>query len=422
MTGLLPHTHGMLWVHHCVDEDQGRLRTRFPHWAQRLADCGYETGYFGKWHVEHSESPGDFGWHADGSKKNELFREYARKVRRREEGPEDFSLVRYNDRPEGYRTTVHYAVSDYPVEYRGEALVTDLASDFISRAEEPWCCFASCQEPHDPFVCSRESFELYDVDDIPVPPNWNDDLAGRPGLYRKTARVFKDMTERQRKEAAACYYARITDVDRQFGRLIDQLEDSGRMDNTIVVLTSDHGELLGAHGMYCKNFSAFEEVYHVPMLLSGPGIRRGASSEARVGLHDVGPTLLDLAGAEPLGEAHGRSFAEVLRDPDIADESCERGFAEYFGTRYLLTQRVFWDGPWKLVLNGFDFDELYDLEQDPYEIKNLIDDPGCREQIKDMMKQVHRLMLETGEDSIIGANYPALRIEPFGPQILDESA
>lgn len=425
MTALLPHAHGVLWVTHCVDPDQGTLRGEYPHWVHRLDDQGYRTGYFGKWHVENTESPGNFGWQVDGSLHSDMFREHARKVRGKAPPPARYSLVRYNDRPEGYTPTVHYAVSDSPRHHQGAALVTDLAEAFLRQQEgtAPWCCVASVQEPHDPFVCSRESFDLYDVDRLPLPPNWNDTLEGRPGLYRKCARIFGGMTERQRKEAAACYYARVTDVDRQFGRLLDLLDVGGRIDNTIVVLTADHGELLGAHGLYCKNISAYEEVYNIPMVLAGPGIAGGRERNARVGLHDLGPTLLEMTGANPLEHTHGRSFAELLPDPapSGSGDGFTRGVAEYFGSRYMLTQRVFWEENWKLVLNGFDFDELYDLETDPYEMDNRIDDPACRAQLRDMMAGFHRMMRDTGEKSLAGANYPPLRLVPFGPNILDSA-
>ena len=146
----------------------------------------------------------------------------------------------------------------------------------------------------------------------------------------------------------------------------------------MIVLASDHGELLGSHGLYCKNIGGFEEVYQIPMVVSGPGIYEGLVSEARVGLHDLAPTLLELAGEETIGDPDSRSFAATLKDAKGSVGTFTRGFAEYHGGRYRLTQRVVWDGPWKLCLNGFDFDELYNLDDDPYEMTNLIDRPEPR--------------------------------------------
>ena len=422
MTGLLPHSHGVLTVTHCVHEDQCELRTEKPHWAQRFEEAGYRTGYFGKWHVERSEELERFGWHVNGTPGTEIYREHAAEVRGRNPQESQFSLSKSISGPEGYPDALLYGVHETPPETRGMGITSSLAGKFLGDVlggSEPWCCLVSVTEPHDPFVTSREAFERYSVDDIPVPPNWGDDLAGRPGLYWKAARVFAGLTEKEKREAAACYYASITEIDEQFGRLIDQVEKAGELDGTIVVLTTDHGEFLGAHGLYQKNVGAFEEAYNIPLVVSGPGIAAGAVSQARVGLHDVCPTLLELAGLDTIGEPESRSFAPALRDPDGESGKYQTGYAEYYGTRYWFTQRVIWDGPWKLVWNGFDFDELYDLADDPYELRNLAGSPAHQNRVREMMAQAWRIVRETDDHPLGGSKYASLRLAPFGPGILD---
>ncbi len=425
MTGLLPHSHGVLTVTHCVDDDQAVLRTDKPHWAQRLADAGYSNGYFGKWHVERSNDLTQFGWQVNGEASQEMFAEHRREVVGSDAGETEYSLSKSIVGPPGYPDGLLYGVQDTPAEKRGVGVTSSLASQFLNDAlggTDPWCCFVSVLEPHDPFVTTREAFEKYDVGDIPVPPNWGDDLSGRPGLYHKAARVFANLTEREKREAAACYYASITEIDEQFGRLMDQVEQAGQLDDTIVVLTSDHGEFLGAHGLYQKNVGPFEEAYNIPLVMSGPGIEAGAVSQARVGLHDLCPTLLELAGLESIGEPESRSFAPVLRDPAGESGNFQTGYAEYFGTRYWLTQRIIWDGPWKLAWNGFDFDELYNLEDDPYELRNLAGDPRHQGRVREMMVQAWKIVLETNDHALGNSKYATLRLAPFGPGIVDESA
>tara|TARA_B100001964_G_scaffold173885_2_gene191551 strand:- start:1607 stop:2878 length:1272 start_codon:yes stop_codon:yes gene_type:complete len=423
MTGRLPHSHGVLEVIHCVDDDQCNLRPELPHWAQRLEASGYHTGYFGKWHVERTDDLARFGWQVDGGSKSERFRSRAVAVSTETKADGSFTLRGMNEKPEGYSESLLYGVTDVPPEQRGVGITTDLAMEFLQQSQvgdSPWCCFVSITEPHDPFVTGEEAFARYNVDSVELPPNIDDGLAGQPGLYRKAGLTWKGMTERQKKEAAVCYWASITEIDEQYGRLLGFLEASGQLDDTIVVLSSDHGELLGAHGLYCKNVSGFEEVYNIPLVISGPGIGSGVVSEARVGLHDLCSTLVELAGAEPITVPDSKSFVSALRDSTGSAGDFTQGFAEYHGGRYRLTQRVIWDGPWKLCWNGFDFDELYNLDDDPYEMNNRIADGDVQDRVRSLMRQAWQVVRDTGDTALLRSHYPILRLAPYGPDILDD--
>ncbi|MCP4640448.1 MAG: sulfatase-like hydrolase/transferase [bacterium] len=417
MTGLLPHSHGVTQVTHCTFDDESVLRTDRPHWAQQLSEAGYRTGYFGKWHVERTDDLAPFGWQVNGERSNPLYQEHARSVRKGD-GKSKLLWSKDISVPEGYVTQPLFGVTDQPVEERMLGMTCDLASQYLDDvmgAQEPWCCFVSVIEPHDPFIAHERFYKQYDPDTIPVPPNWNDSLQDRPGLYRKSARAFAGLSERDKKQAAACYYATVTEIDEQYGRLIDRLEEAGQLDNTIIVLTSDHGEFLGAHGMYTKNVGAYEEAYNIPLVVSGPSIAQGQTSDALVGIHDICPTLLELTGLDPFDIPDSRSFAPVLRDPDGGDAGFTSGYAEYYGTRYWLTQRVVWDGPWKFVWNGFDFDELYNLEEDPYEMTNLAEKPDHEEHLRHMMRVAWDYVRKTGDKPLEGSKYFSLRLAPFGP-------
>jgi arylsulfatase A-like enzyme len=422
MTGLLPHNHGVLTVTHTVDADQSELRADEPHWAQRLSAAGYRTGYFGKWHVERTYDLDRFGWQQSASEGSEPLRRLEGEAAERV-NTGSFSLEMHLENPPGYERQRFYGVTDVPPERRRVGIRTELALEFLDgalAANEPWCCFVSVIEPHDPFICGEEAFALYDVDSIELAPNVHDDMSDRPGIYRKAARSWDGMTDRQHREAAACYYASISEIDQQFGRLIDRVKAAGQLEDTIIVLTSDHGELLGAHGLYCKNFTASEEIYNIPLILAGPGIRRGEVADARVGSHDLCPTLLELTGSDGIDSPDSRSFAEVLRDPWGAPADFQTGYAEYFGVRMALTQRVVWDGQWKFVFNGFDFDELYDLAADPYEMVNLASNPQYRDRLRWMTKQMWDVVTRTGDHSLLNSQYPILRVAPYGPLIEQE--
>ena len=198
MTGLLPHNHGVLTVTHTVDSDQSCLRTEHPHWAQRLEIAGYKTGYFGKWHVERSSKLEQFGWQINGTNGNELWQQRQKEILGNNPPQQTFSLQRNLDNPPGYKESIFYGVTDLPSEQRNMGVTVSLAEDFLRQAsttDDPWCCFVSLQEPHDPFISEQSAFDLYEVDGIALPPNVRDDLQGRPGIYRKAARVWQTFTD-----------------------------------------------------------------------------------------------------------------------------------------------------------------------------------------------------------------------------------
>lgn len=420
MTGLLPHSHGVLTVTHTVDRDQCVLRTDKPHWAQHLQAAGYRTAYFGKWHVEHTDNPAAFGWETSGLPGSDLWRERQAELKQQYPGEDGYVFERMLSGPPGYAPSRFFGVTRVPPEQRGMGVSVSLAEDFVRQqagSGKPWCCFASVSEPHDPYVCGTEAYALYDPDCIELPENSQDPMLNKPGLYRKAARVFSELKEADRRQALACYWGSISELDRLFGRLLEVLDETGQADNTIVVFTGDHGDFLGAHGLYEKNVGAFEEAYQIPLIVAGPGLPAGTVSPARVGSHDLAPTLCELTGVEPMDTGEARSFVPVLRDSSRASEFTT-GYAEYFGTRYILTQRVLWQGPWKLVWNGFDEDELYNLEDDPGEMRNLISDPSTAGVVRELMAEAWRIVRDTGDHTLWRTAYPTLRLAPYGPEIV----
>ena len=418
MTGLLPHNHGVMWVTHVVDSDQGLLRTDKPHWAQRLQAAGYDTAYFGKWHVERSNSPSRFGWATDGTMENEAYKAFAAdRLDPAYRSPARLASHKTCQAP-GYADTLHYGVTRTPPEQRPMGVITAMAEPWLETAlksDRPWCVCVSVPEPHDPFVCGEAAYALYSADALELPPNACDPMTDKPALYRRAAAIWRDLTDAEKKQATACYYASITELDAQFGRLIERVEQAGAMDNTLVIFVADHGEFLGAHGLYCKNFGAFEEAYNIPLIMAGPDVAAGVVSNARVGSQDLCPTILDATGAEPIPGPDSRSFAAVLRNPDD-DADFQTAFAEYHGGRYLVSQRIFWEDNWKFVFNGFDYDELYDLERDPFEKVNLAARPECRARVERMMTHVWQRMRDTGDHSLMNTGYPILRIAAIGPE------
>ncbi len=416
MTGLFPHNHGVLEVEHGVDPDQCVLRTENPHWAQGLQASGYDTGYFGKWHVDRTGELENFGWntydirgarsHANASQKGFGVDDTL-----------DPETVRLYQGPDGYNDTLKYAVTDVPPNDRPVGGPATLACDWLKDkpVDVPWCCVVSYYEPNESLIVGREAREQYDADKIALPENLHDDLTGRPNIYRRDQQIWQDVADDEWREIIACYYGRITELDGQVKRVLDALESTGQLDNTIVIFTSDHGRYVGSHGLEAHKCGGFEEIYSVPLVVSGPGVASGVTTEAIVGFHDLCPTILELGGVDPFDTADSKSFADLLRDPETAAGNHRQGYAEYFGTRFRLTQRIYWEDEWKFVFNGFDFDELYNLADDPWEMENLISKPEHTDRVKQMMAGIWHRMHETGDTTLLNSHYHSMRFAAIGP-------
>jgi choline-sulfatase len=423
MTGLLPHNHGVLEVEHGRDADQCLLRTDKPHFAQRLVESGYSTAYFGKWHVERTNQLEDFGWQVNRVKSDE----HVKFMGVGDDGglPVDPLLSRWNEGPvPGYNRVLHYGVTDVPPEKRYAHQTVDEALKFLSDKSEasdasPWCACVSFSEPNEALVVSRETFEKYDVNAIPLPENLHDDYSGKPNIYKREGAISKGVSDDEWRMALACYYGRITEVDAQLGRLLDWLENSGQAENTVVIATADHGRYVGSHGFDAHNFGAFEEIYRVPMVIAGPGIAAGIDSDALVSFPDLCPTLLEITGAQAIENLDFRSFADVLKNPEGKEGEFFSAYGEYHGTRFPLCQRVLWEGNWKFVFNGFDFDELYDLKNDPAEFDNLAAQPEHKDRVESMMAGVWKRVKESGDRAILETHYYSMRFGAVGPNALN---
>ena len=435
LTGLLPHAHGVTDVTHAVPPTQADLAHGVELWTSRLKAAGYRVGYFGKWHVERSDELERFG-----------IDEYEVDLRltgvASHDGPLDPRVA--VEQP-GYRPFLLAGVTDDDPSASREAYLVDRGIDYLRRAEasgEPWALFVSTEAPHDPYVVPRELYERYDPAALELPASFGDPLADRPAVYRRIAEAWQGLSETQVRQAIACYYAACSLVDDQFGRLLAALDEAGGKADTYVVFTSDHGDYLGAHGLFLKGVAQFEEAYKVPLVVRGPGVAPGTVVTEPVSLLDVGRTLMRLLLGEDWG-GHGRDLSPLVRGgPDVgaavgapgasagaagpggdaspagrADDA--QAYAEFHGQRLRYTQRIVWRGDHKYVFNGFDDDELYDLATDPHELENLARRPEARELKRSMAAAMWRVARDTGDDTLFGAEYGMFRFAPVGPGAAD---
>ena len=415
-TGLHVHAHGMYDCTHTVDESRARFRADLPTWSGALADAGYHCAYFGKWHVERSGDLSRFGWRHQGDDNYKAWRH----ANGHGDAPVPELLVKL-EAERGYSERPICGVTDDPVEATRTAQIFSSGAGYLTeqmQGDEPWCLFLSTPDPHDPYIVPRSYYDMYDPAAIAQPPSFDDDLHCKPNVLKRMQSVYDDLEWEDFARAIACYYAQCTVIDSQVGVVLDALEQTGQADNTVIVLLTDHADLLGAHRMFTKGVTPYEEVYNVPLIISAPERRSGALCERIVSIGDLCPTVLELAGLEPFEVSHFRSLCPLLEDPAGAGWEDE-AYAEFHGQRYFFTQRILWHDDTKYVLNAYDYDEMYDLAADPYELENVAYTPAYASRKDDMLKRIWRRVHATGDATLANAQYNSLRFLDLGPDCVE---
>ena len=261
----------------------------------------------------------------------------------------------------------------------------DMANDFIREERVgPWLMSVNMFDPHSPFDPPQKYLDRYDPAMLPD-PLWSDrDPAAHAKLGLLDGAAAIELP--RAKEVMAAYYAMLELIDDNVGRMLAALEESGQRENTLVIFTSDHGELAGDHQLVGKGCRFYECLVRVPLVCSWPGkVREGAVSDALVELIDIAPTLLELAGIEAPPRMQGRSLWPLLSG--AASEHREYVRCEYYralnpdapGREHLQGNyaTMIRDQRHKLVCyHDRAMGELFDLETDPGEFNNLWDDPA----------------------------------------------
>jgi arylsulfatase A-like enzyme len=270
------------------------------------------------------------------------------------------------------------------------------AIEFMSRNKgRPWLFSVNPFDPHHPFDPPPEMLAHYDPDRLPPPEYREGELVDKPfyqqrthehGLGRSGQFSFLRTTDRQRRQVIAAYYAMVENVDAAVGRMIGALEATGQLENTVIVFISDHGEMLGDHGLYLKGPFMYEQAVRVPLILSAPGrLKSGLRSDALVELVDLAPTLLELAGVPVPERMQGKSLLRICGGQADPHHHKDRVYCEYYNTTvgfgpprpYVTMMR---DSAYKIVVYaGLDEGELYDVSEDPGEFENLWNRPECRD-------------------------------------------
>ncbi len=262
--------------------------------------------------------------------------------------------------------------------------------------DKPFCLWTSFFMPHTPLVPHRKYWDLYKGSAVRLPERSANALeTGFHGhLERARERGWYDQSDDQLREAIRGYYGNVSQMDANVGRVFDTLRELGLDKNTVVVYTSDHGEMAGAHRMWTKH-NMYEQSVRVPLIVRMPDLAgAGSNREHLVEQVDLLPTLAELCGFEAPTGIDGRSFASSVRDERHAAR--EFAYSEYYFCRRVFTadNRFVGKPPilmvrtdrWKLNYLSWDRSELFDLRNDPGEFRNAIDDSGNAGIVKELTR------------------------------------
>lgn len=403
-TGKYPHKHG-LWnncdMFSVVRED---LPEREVVVSRPLTAVGYACGFSGKWHIDKHFSALDRGFEGyslpgyGNPWSDDTYVCYL--AERGIKIPKPIPVVEVEN------CTMAYML-DCETEATVEYFQTDVAIDLMrkyAQSEQPFFLTVQYWGPHEHSRPTRKYADMYPASETPLVDTYEDDLGNRPRQYRRHRDEFEcwyygasRLGPDGWREVTSKYYAYTTMIDDQVSRVLSELDRLGIADNTVVIYTTDHGNFCGARGgLYDKGVAMFEDTYHIPFLIRWPGVvTPGTRSSNLVSNMDVFSTILEIAGAKVPEGIDSRSIVSILRDeqtPWPDDLMCWSS-----GVYYLHSQRMLRWQQYKYVFTPYDIDELYDLENDPLETKNLIENPTLAEIKIEMRKRLIRNARQTSD-------------------------
>ena len=274
--------------------------------------------------------------------------------------------------------------------------VTDAALAFLQRhrdqqSTEPFCLTVGYMLPHAPFVAPREAYLRY-ADVVGLPRIQETPTHPFIAWWRQRAGI-EDLSEKDILRCRSAYWALVDQLDREIGRLLEYLDTHGLTEDTLIIYTSDHGEMAGEHGLWWKHVF-YENSVRVPFLLSWPKVLpAGMSIDQVISAQDVTATLLDAMQAPRLPGSTGRSVLPLLTDSSARQSWENLAFAEYcndeeFSPPEGCFQRMIRRDSWKLIYYHGQPCQLFDLTHDPDETHDLANDPRHRETLQSLLEEV----------------------------------
>jgi choline-sulfatase len=348
-----------------------------PTMGSIFRDAGYTTGSIGKVHIKGENDKRDLGFDERALRYYTYgLKDYIEAVGRKRVG--EYVSHHGNSGPDAPKRD-HYNPENRPVnlerKYCFDDLVVDRSIEFMDRnRNNRFCLWAGLEKPHPEWYAPEEFHKLYKPEDMPVPGTIYEPSENVPEIIRRRQKVAERYTEDQIRNIMAAYYANVSYLDDNIGRLLKALESLDLDKRTIVVYTSDHGDMLFEHGMLQKH-CFFEGAVTVPFLIRHPQISGGHSNDSLVSLIDILPTMLDLTGVGIPDSVEGESLVPLLESGKGRTDNAV--FSEFYKWGY--AERMVRKDNWKYIHSEGQPSQLYDLDNDPVEVNNLASDQNHAE-------------------------------------------
>lgn len=385
-----------LWNANQVYASSEKERQAGRFWPEYMKKAGYETYFTGKWHIRANANKAfDHAKHVRGGMPNQTPLGYNRPLAGK---PDPWSP--WNPKFGGFwKGGKHWSevVGDDAVGFLNQA----------SKSDQPFFMYIAFNAPHDPRQSPKEYVEKYPLDKISVPRNYLNEYPFKDGIG--CGRNLRDeklapfpRTKHAVKVHRQEYYAIITHMDAQIGRILDALKKTGQAENTYVIFTADHGLAVGHHGLLGKQ-NMYDHSVRVPFVVTGPDVPKGEARQAPIYMQDVMPTALELAGVDKPDHVQFHSLLPMIRR-----SSGSSPYSAIYGAYLQLQRAVTFDG-YKLILYPkIKKVRLYNLAKDPGEMHDLAGEDGEQPRMKQLFKQLLRLQTETGDTLDLKKAYPEL--------------
>jgi len=409
MTGLWPHHHGIINDVHTENAVRKELDKSIPTLAELLSKEGYRCGYLGKWHVGEDQFAKERGFtdtkyvgftEFQNSLKGKTFQLHDPVGQIYRDSPEPFSAITSAEGEEIYEIFLASRTIEQLREY--------------AEMGEPFFLVSSFSAPHPPYIATQKYASMYDAESIPKWRNFADHYENKPVPHKRYMYLRRgaNLPWYSWQKCIARYFACVSMIDEQFGRVISAVDELGLKDNTLVLFTPDHGDMTGSHRQFNKGAYMYEELYHIPLIAKWPGvISPDTTCSAFVNSHDLMPTILSAADIPLPERICARNILPFMQGENIEGWPDDI-YAQFHGDEYAFCSlRMVRSRFWKYVYYPNGMDELYDEYNDPYELNNLAESIGHQDTLREMKDRLVTWMVLV-QDPLLRWNYDLTEIIP----------